>query len=113
MIFPNNTRKIIFRRDFFERTIFSGHLEKENMVFCAVKINWYSQFGQETFLTWFSLFTKFGVPEFLDPVRLTLHSGSWTLIAGLLTLESKLETLDAGTWTLNSGHFYFLKERKF
>ena len=113
MIFPNNTRKIIFRRDFFERTIFSGHLEKENMVFCAVKINWYSQFGQETFLTWFSLFTKFGVPEFLDPARLTLHSGSWTLIAGLLTHESKLETLDAGTWTLNSGHFYFLKERKF
>ena len=36
IIFPNNTRKIIFQRDFFGKTIFSGRLEKENMVFRAV-----------------------------------------------------------------------------
>ena len=37
IIFPNNTRKIIFQRNFFGKTIFSGGLEKENMVFRAVK----------------------------------------------------------------------------
>ena len=37
MIFPNNTRKIKFQRDFFGKTIFSGRLENENMVFCAVR----------------------------------------------------------------------------
>ena len=37
IIFPNNTRKIIFQRTFFGKTILSGHLEKENMVFRAVK----------------------------------------------------------------------------
>ena len=36
-IFPDNTRKIIFQRNFFGKTIFSGRLEKENMVFRAVK----------------------------------------------------------------------------
>ena len=36
MIFPDNTRKIIFQRDFFRKTIFSGRLEKENMVFRAL-----------------------------------------------------------------------------
>ena len=36
MIFPNNTRKIIFQQGFFRKTIFSGPLEKENMVFRAV-----------------------------------------------------------------------------
>ena len=36
IIFPDNTRKIIFQRDFFGKTIFSEHLEKENMVFRAV-----------------------------------------------------------------------------
>ena len=36
IIFPNNTRKIIFQRDFFGKTILSGRLEKENMVFRAV-----------------------------------------------------------------------------
>ena len=36
MIFPNNTRKIIFQRDFFGKTIFSGRLEKEIMVSLAV-----------------------------------------------------------------------------
>ena len=36
MIFPDNTRKIIFQCDFFGKTIFSKHLEKENMVFRAV-----------------------------------------------------------------------------
>ena len=36
IIFPDNTRKIIFQRDFFGKTIFSKHLEKENMVFRAV-----------------------------------------------------------------------------
>ena len=35
MIFPNNTRKIIFQRNFFGKTIFSGRLEKETMVFRA------------------------------------------------------------------------------
>ena len=34
--FPNNTRKIIFQCDFFGKTIFSKHLDKENMVFGAV-----------------------------------------------------------------------------
>ena len=38
IIFPDNTRKIIFQRNFFEKTIFSGCLEKENMVFRAVLI---------------------------------------------------------------------------
>ena len=37
IIFPDNTRKIIFQRNFFGKTIFSGRLEKENMVFRAVK----------------------------------------------------------------------------
>ena len=37
IIFPDNTRKIIFQHDFFGKTIFSGRLEKENMVFHAVK----------------------------------------------------------------------------
>ena len=36
MIFLNNTRKIIFQQGFFRKTIFSGPLEKENMVFHAV-----------------------------------------------------------------------------
>ena len=36
IIFPDNTRKIIFQCDFFGKTIFSKHLEKENMVFRAV-----------------------------------------------------------------------------
>ena len=36
MIFPDNTRKTIFQRDFFGNTIYSGRLKKENMVFCAV-----------------------------------------------------------------------------
>ena len=34
--FPDNKRKIIFQRRFFGKTIFSGRLEKENMVFRAV-----------------------------------------------------------------------------
>ena len=38
MIFPNKTRKIKFQRDFFGKTIFSGRLEKENMVFRAVYV---------------------------------------------------------------------------
>ena len=37
MIFPNNTKKIIFQREFFGETIFSGRLEKENMVFRTVR----------------------------------------------------------------------------
>ena len=37
IIFPNNKRKTIFQRDFFGKTIFSGRLEKENMVFRVVK----------------------------------------------------------------------------
>ena len=36
IIFPGNIRKIILQRDFFGKTIFSEHLEKENMVFRAV-----------------------------------------------------------------------------
>ena len=40
IIFPNNTRKIMFQRNFFGKTIFSGCLEKENMVFRAV-LGWY------------------------------------------------------------------------
>ena len=36
IIFPDNTRKIKFQRNFFGKTIFSGRLEKENMVFHAV-----------------------------------------------------------------------------
>ena len=36
IIFPDNTRNIIFHRNFFGKTIFSGHPEKENMVFRAV-----------------------------------------------------------------------------
>ena len=36
IIFPDNTRKIIFQRYFFGKIIFSEHLEKENVVFCAV-----------------------------------------------------------------------------
>ena len=37
IIFPDDTRKIIFQCDFFGKIIFSEHLEKENMVFCVVK----------------------------------------------------------------------------
>ena len=37
IIFPDNTRKIIFQNDIFGKTIFSGRLEK-NMVFGAVKV---------------------------------------------------------------------------
>ena len=40
IIFPENTRKIIFQLDFFEKSIFSEHLEKENMVFRAVTCIW-------------------------------------------------------------------------
>ena len=36
IIFPDDTRKIIFQCNFSGKTIFSEHLEKENMVFCAV-----------------------------------------------------------------------------
>ena len=36
IIFPNNTRKIIFQRNFFGKTVFSGRPEKENVVFHAV-----------------------------------------------------------------------------
>ena len=36
IIFPDYTRKIIFQCNFFGKIIFSDHLEKENMVFCAV-----------------------------------------------------------------------------
>ena len=36
IIFPDNTRKIIFQCNFFRKTIFSGRLEKENRVFRAV-----------------------------------------------------------------------------
>ena len=32
MILSDNTRKIIFPRNFFGKTIFSGRLEKENMI---------------------------------------------------------------------------------
>ena len=39
IIFPDNTRKIIFQCDFFGKTIFSKHLEKENMVSRAVGIS--------------------------------------------------------------------------
>ena len=38
MIFPDNTGKIIFQRNFFGKTIFSGRLEKEYMVFRAVSM---------------------------------------------------------------------------
>ena len=37
-IFPDNTRKIMFQRNFFGKTIFSRHLEKENMAFRAVVV---------------------------------------------------------------------------
>ena len=36
IILPGHTRKIIFHRKFCEKTIFSGRLEKENVVFRAV-----------------------------------------------------------------------------
>ena len=36
IIFPDNTKKIIFQCNFFGKTIFSEHVEKENMVFRAV-----------------------------------------------------------------------------
>ena len=36
IIFPDNTRKIIFQCSFFGKTIFSGHLENKNMAFRAV-----------------------------------------------------------------------------
>ena len=36
IIFLDNTGKVIFQRDFFGKTIFSGSLEKENMLFRAV-----------------------------------------------------------------------------
>ena len=35
-IFPDNTRKIILQCDFFGKTTFSEHLEKENTVFRVV-----------------------------------------------------------------------------
>ena len=35
IVFPDNTRKILFQCDFFGKTIFSGRLEKEN-IFGAV-----------------------------------------------------------------------------
>ena len=37
IVFLDNARKIIFQRDFFGKTIFSEHLEKESTVFRAVK----------------------------------------------------------------------------
>ena len=36
IIFPDDTRKIIFQCYLFRKTIFSEHLEKENMVFRGV-----------------------------------------------------------------------------
>ena len=36
IIFSDNTRKIMFQQDFVVKTIFSGRLEKGNMVFRAV-----------------------------------------------------------------------------
>ena len=36
IIFPDKTRKIIFQCNFYGKTIFSKHLEKENMVLRAV-----------------------------------------------------------------------------
>ena len=35
IIFPDNTRKIIFQCDLFGKTMFSKHLEKENIIFRA------------------------------------------------------------------------------
>ena len=40
IIFPDDTRKIIFQCNFFGKIIFSEHLEKGNMVFRAVCFNW-------------------------------------------------------------------------
>ena len=39
IIFPDDTRKIIFQCNFFKNIIFSEHLEKENMLFRAVYLN--------------------------------------------------------------------------
>ena len=36
IIFPDDTRKIIFQCNFFGKTIFSEYLEKENMVFHSI-----------------------------------------------------------------------------
>ena len=38
IIFPDNARKIIFQCNFSGKTIFSGRLGKENMVFRAVSV---------------------------------------------------------------------------
>ena len=38
IIFPDNTKKIIFQLDFFGKIIFSGRQAKENMVFHGVKV---------------------------------------------------------------------------
>ena len=45
IIFHDNTRKIIFQRNFFGKTIFSEHLEKENIVFRAVKAAFHANPG--------------------------------------------------------------------
>ena len=37
-IFPDDKRKIIFQSNFFGKTIFSEHLEKENIAFRAVDL---------------------------------------------------------------------------
>ena len=47
MIFPDNTGKIIFQRNFFGKNIFSGCLEKENMVFRAVSMLNYTYLKSE------------------------------------------------------------------
>ena len=51
IIFPDNTRKIIFQCNYFGKTIFSKHLKKENMVFQAVFLL-KSTIKFTTFRTW-------------------------------------------------------------
>ena len=51
IIFPDDTRKIIFECDFFGKIIFSKHLEKENMVFRAVSLWKYYRDKQNNNLT--------------------------------------------------------------
>ena len=54
--FPDNTRKIISLSDLFGKTIFSGRLEKEAMVFHAVYLKMFLEIRLRVLLLYFRFF---------------------------------------------------------
>ena len=81
IIFPDNTRKIIFHPDFFRETIFSGRLAKEN--FCFINNNFSSTIN---FLCWsVNVWCPHWSCTYLSKHWDASYKFPWTCIAFLLT----------------------------